>query len=130
MSRSNGEFPTYKKLNIDPDEWPADYFDTARQCVGCAFLWPHPHIFDPSPCCNVETELVEGSPDIRWPDAVKRLHQARFSRWYDEYNEGLEDEQLAWEEVLSHGELDQLKIEQAIEKIQIPEREPYDGIGH
>lgn len=130
MSRSDGEFPTYTKLEIDPDTWPADYFDKARMCVGCGLHWPHPHLFDPSPCCNCETEVIESAPDMRWPDAVKRLHEARFDRWYEDYNDGLEDEQLAWEGIISHGEFDEQKAQAAIDAIEIPEREPYKGVGH
>lgn len=130
MSRSDGKFPAYTKLEIDSEKWPPNYFDKARQCIGCGLLWPHPHLFDPSPCCDCETTVVENMPDMRWPEAVKRLHQVRFDRWYDEYNDGLEDEQLAWEEVISHGELDEEKAKEAIEAIQIPERTPYKGIGH
>jgi hypothetical protein len=130
MSRSDGKFPSYVKLEIDPDQWPENYHDKARQCVGCAKLWPHPHLFDPSPCCDCETEVVEATPDMRWPDAVHHLLEARFNRWYEEYNDGLADEQLAWEEVITHGEIDAEKTKKAIESIEIPDRGSYKGVGH
>jgi hypothetical protein len=123
MSRSDGQYPPYTKLEIDADRWPENYYDKTRQCAGCGMLWPHPHLFEPSPCCNCETEVIDGAPDIRWPDAVKRLHEARFERWYDEYNDDLADEQLAWEDVISHGEFDEQKAQMAIEAIEIPEQE-------
>lgn len=130
MSRSDGQFPPYTKLQLDPNEWPSDFFTKSRECVECGFLWPHPHVFDPTPCCNAGANIVDVAPDIRWPDALKRLLEARFNLWYEEYNDGLADEQLDWESVLSHGEVDEEKAQRAIDSIQIPEREPYKGIGH
>jgi len=130
MSRSDGKFPVYTRLDIDVEEWPQGYYEKARQCEGCGLKWPHPHVFDVSPCCDAKTMLIEDAPDMRWPDAVKALHEARFTRLYEEYNDGVQDDQLDWDGVLSHGELDEKKVEEAINKIEIPEREPYKGIGH
>lgn len=97
MSRSSGKFPRYTKLKIDPDEWPANYFGSCRYCDVCEMCWPTSHLFTACPKCGEETVIDEQrSPDIRWPDAVKELLTSRFEALYDQYNEGLTDEQLAW----------------------------------
>lgn len=117
MSRYDGSFPKYVKLDLHSDEWPLGYWDQARECSSCGFHWPHPHLFEPSPCCNEPTNLIDGSPEIRWPEAISRLLLARFNRWYEEYNEGVSDEQLPWEDVKTGGHYDEEKAKAEVEQL-------------
>lgn len=117
MSRRDGLFPTYKKLEVFPDEWPLGYWDKSRECSACAFMWPHPHVFEPSPCCDEPTNLVDGPPEIRWPEALIKLQQARFEKFYHEYNEGITDEQLPWEDLKSDGHYDEDKAKAEVEEL-------------
>jgi hypothetical protein len=117
MSRHDGSFPEYTKIDVSPDEWPLGYWEKARECTGCGFNWPHPHLFEPSPCCNEPTNLIDGTPGLRWPEAVAKLLSVRFERWYDEYNEGVSDEQLPWEDLKTNGDFDEDKAKAEVEQL-------------
>lgn len=99
MPRSDGTFPRYTKLEIDPELWPANYWESSRRCQGCEISWPNTHLFNTCPDCGGPTAVDSTTaPDIRWPDAVSRLLASRFERFYETYNEGINDEQLTWDE--------------------------------
>jgi hypothetical protein len=117
MSRSDGTFPNYVRLDIDPDVWPEDYWNRAFVCKGCGTAWPATHLFDPSPCCNAMGWPVDAPPEMRWPEAVAALKAARFGAIYDEWNEGVDDEQLAWAELMTDGELDDSKLSAEIDRL-------------
>jgi hypothetical protein len=53
---------------------------------------------------------------MRWPEAVWLLLEFRFGKFYDEWNEGIEDDELDWVELRANGELDDNKIAAAIEE--------------
>ena len=102
MSRRDGVFPPYVKLDLDKEVWQPklpDYYDQSRCCNNCGTGWPNLDYFRMSPCCNDITTIVPGGPDMRWPDAVDALQKFRFEKYYDKYNDGLSDEELAFEEV-------------------------------
>lgn len=116
MSRMDGKYPTYNKLEIDKDNWPVDYWEGSRLCEVCATQWPRYDIFDTSPCCGSNTVLDrEIGPEMRWPTAVERLLQFRFDEWYEEWNAGLTDEQLAWHPETIEQEINEFK--QALEAV-------------
>lgn len=117
MSRTDGKFPTYTKLDVSPDEWPLSYWDKSRQCSSCGFQWPHPHIFEPSPCCSEPTNLIDSPPELRWPEAVSKLLNARFEKFYFEYNAGVDDEQLPWDDVKTNGHYDEKKAKAEVEQL-------------
>lgn len=112
MSRTDGVFPKYTKLDISLDDWPKGYWDKSRECSLCGTKWPHPHIFEPSVCCEEPTNLVEAPPDSRWPEAVAQLLTARFDKLYDEYNEGLEDDQLTFADEAK------IEVEELVKEVQ------------
>lgn len=116
MSRSDGRFPKYNKLEVDAAQWPEAYYDKSQKCAECGTAWPHPHIFKPSPCCDAPTKLQHGPPDMRWPDALKLLHEARFERVYEQWNEGKSDEDLEREELQHIAET--LTDEDAAEEVE------------
>ena len=93
MGRSDGNFPPYDRLDIDPLRPPEGYWEGARKCQECERLWPNYMIFDPSPCCDSDTLVVtdENVGDLSWREACKALLDARFRRWYNEWNEDKED---------------------------------------
>ena len=102
MNRTDGKFPAYEKIEIDPEVWPTNYWDSSLKCPSCATLWPNQVLFIMTPCCKVKAKINTGeAPDMRWPEAVKRLLTARFERIYDEWNEGYTDEQLLMEDELA-----------------------------
>lgn len=116
MSRMNGQYPTYNKLDIDKEEWPQDYWEGARICEVCAMQWPRFDIFSTSPCCGSNTAPDrEIGPEMRWPTAVERLLHFRFTEWYEEWNAGLTDEQLAWSNEAVEEEIQDFK--QALEAV-------------
>jgi len=127
MSRSDGRMPAYIPLDIDKDLWPANYWDNSRRCTGenCGLKWPDTHLFTTSPCCKSNTIREEGPPDIRWPEAVSRLLHLRFERFYEEWNEGRSDEELAWEDVKTGGEYDHNKASKEVDRfIEDASRQP------
>ncbi len=95
MGRSTGVFPRNIRLDIDPAKWPDNYYDRSYQCTECGENWPHTHLFSAkSMCCDANTQSKKESPSMRWPDAVFSLLSKRFDRFYDEYNEGITDDEL------------------------------------
>lgn len=97
MSRSDGEYPGYIKLQIDPKRPVEGWNDGARRCIACKKAWPNLALFSPSPCCNANAGVVSSAePDMSWESAVKSLLHARFERYYEKWNEGASDEQLMW----------------------------------
>lgn len=99
MSRSTGTFPRYTKLEISPNDWPKNYYNSCRYCEVCEFNWPASHLFIDCPFCGERTDIDDANPpDIRWPDAINHLLNARFEKFYEKYNEDLTDEQLIWED--------------------------------
>lgn len=118
MSRSDGTFPHYLKLEVDSEQWPSNYFDSSRYCDVCEMRWPSSHLFVSCPRCGEATEIDQSNaPDLRWPEAVKELLIARFNYYYDEYNEGLSDEQLAWEEIKQNDDFDFESLDSEVEKL-------------
>lgn len=117
MGRSDGQFPQYVKADIDAERWPAEYWDSSRKCNVCDIAWPNDANFHTSPCCQSNTTLYDGPPDMRWPEAVNKLLQTRFNAWYDEYNEGVSDDILAWEDIKTNGEIDDKKVKQQVNQL-------------
>ncbi len=112
MPRSDGKFPKYHRVDIDPEIWPNKYWDASRWCPSCETHWPHIFIFAKSPCCGIETEIdEENAPDMRWPDAVKAYLTSRFEHLYDKYNEGLSDQDLVYEDAKEQADFDFDKID-------------------
>jgi hypothetical protein len=108
MGRSDGSFPSYKKLDVHPAEWPKNYYHSSRSCIQCGLRWPDQEIFSPTPCCNSRTLKSELAPEMRWVEACKRILESRFDEFYEEYNEGLTDDQLILDEVVKNGRFEGL----------------------
>lgn len=97
MSRSDGEFPLYTKLDYNVDDPPEGWNQGCRRCATCKKNWPNIPGFSPSPCCNYQTGIVaDGTPDMSWQDAYRELMNFRFDRFYEKYNEGASDVELCW----------------------------------
>lgn len=97
MSRSDGSFPVYNKLDLDKDHPRKDWDEGCRRCIQCGKSWPNISSFSPSPCCSVAAGTVGNmSPDMSWKEAVIALHTSRFERIYSVWNEDMSDEQLSW----------------------------------
>lgn len=116
MSRSDGTFPPYYRVDLDPNVWPQKYWDSARRCLGCELRWPNTLSFELCPHCGAGTEVSQSPPDMRWPEAIRELLKFRFETWYEAYNDGLTDEQIVWEDVKTNGEIDDQKIKRAVEE--------------
>jgi hypothetical protein len=117
MGRSNGEFPEYQKVEINPDIWPSKYWDRSRQCKYCKRKWPNTFHFKQSPCCYHDTEIINSPPDLRWPEATQKLLESRFEEVYIEWNEGISDEKLEWEDIKTNGEVDEAKVSNEVSKL-------------
>ena len=117
MARSDGRFPLFSKFKLDKNVWPQGYWDTARACVKCGVRWPNHSAFAPTPCCRSSTSTQDGSPDMRWPEAVFSLYDAKFEELYNIWNEGRSDEELAWEEVKTQGQIDTNKVNEQVDKL-------------
>lgn len=117
MTRSDGRFPLFSKYKLDKDTWPQNYWDINRTCSKCGKSWPHIIHFSPSPCCRANASTMEGPPDMRWPEALAALYEAKFDELYDIWNEGRSDEELAWEEVKTQGQLDDKKVGEEVDKL-------------
>ena len=119
MSRRSGAFPTYEKLDFHPDIWPDYYYESSKQCAKCGFKWPNiREIEDSSPCCGGILVAGDETPSLRWPDMIEFLKKCRFEKFYDEWNEGVEDDQLIWEEMKDqNGDLDQNKVNELLGKL-------------
>jgi len=117
MSRTDGKFPGYTKLDISAEDWPDKYWEKSRACAECGYRWPYPHLFQPSPCCGAFTTLIDEAPSLRWPEAVSRLFHERFEKFYDEYNEGLTDDKLDWEDLKTDGHYDEQKGAAAVDAL-------------
>lgn len=99
MSRSDNIFPKYVKLKIDATNPPHDLWERGgKNCVACGIKWPNYSVFNPSPCCNATTSVVQVGPEMPWTEAVKRLLKARFERYYEKWNDSVTDEALLWDE--------------------------------
>lgn len=95
MSRSTGSFPHYTKIDVDPNEFPKDYWNASQVCPNCETRWPSSHLFSITPCCGEKATVdTHAAPDMRWPDAIKSLLTVRFENFYEKYNEGKSDDQL------------------------------------
>lgn len=98
MSRTNNTFPKYVKLKVDAANPPHDLWERGgRKCVKCGINWPNYSIFNPSPCCDATTGVVQNSAEMPWSEAVKRLLNARFERYYEKWNEDVTDEALLFD---------------------------------
>jgi len=96
MSRSTGTFPSYTRIDLDPEHWPADYWGSSLVCQACETRWPSHDLFKRSPCCDIGTQLDENNaPDMRWPDAIKAHLTRSFEQFYEQYNEGTTDQELS-----------------------------------
>jgi hypothetical protein len=111
MTRSDGKFPVYKKLKVDPKRPPEGWRDNgARRCLACGKGWPNMPIFAPSPCCGQQAGIVvDANPDVTWPEAVHALLQARFERFYQQWNEDATDEDLLYSEEEIEKSLDEIQ---------------------
>lgn len=99
MSRKTQTFPKYVKLKIDQDSPPADLWERgSRKCQKCDTKWPCYSIFNPSPCCDSNTEVLTSDPEMTWREAVKRLLKGRFERYYEKWNDDVTDEALVWDQ--------------------------------
>lgn len=97
MSRSDHTFPSYIKIDLDPDKPKAGWDSGCRRCSKCSMSWPNVPVFSPSPCHNVAAGIVKSAkPEMSWHDAVLALFKARFDKYYEKWNEGLSDEELYW----------------------------------
>lgn len=95
MSRTDGKFPRYIKLDIDQDNWPDNYWSSSRFCRECGTHWPNTHLFETCLNCDISTSVDTYSPpEMRWPDAITSLLTYRFEKLYEIYNEGIDDKQL------------------------------------
>ena len=97
MTRSDGKYPEYLKLDIDPENSPGNYWRVgALECKACQKLWPNNKVFHGlSLCCNAEmTKRKDEVPDVTWREATKDLLYRNFEVFYAEWNEGVEDQQL------------------------------------
>lgn len=97
MARTNQRFPSYDKIGIDPDDVPEDFWTIgSRRCISCGVRWPNNHYFVWCPDCNKGTRKVDSAPDMSWREAVSHLLRARFESLYEEWNENISDDQIAW----------------------------------
>lgn len=126
MPRSDGNFPSYVRLKIDPDLWPDNYWDESRRCIGCERHWPNTHLFEICPGCGRKTGKVASAPDMRWPEAISALVTSRFEALYEIWNEGVEDEQLEWEDVKTDGKLDNNKLQEVVDNFLGNVKEPQE----
>lgn len=117
MARSDGKFPSYTKLRIDPKKWPEHYWDSSLSCTSCDKRWPNTHLFKTCVDCGGKTTQVEDAPNVRWPEAVSAILHARFESLYEIWNEDVPDEKLEWEDVKTNGELDKAKVTSAVEEL-------------
>lgn len=100
MSRLDGTYPSYVKLDIDASHPPKGWNDGARRCEHCNKDWPNLSLFSPSPCCGANAGIVSTAiPDMTWPLAVKMLLTHRFEKWYERWNDGASDEDLVWMDI-------------------------------
>lgn len=104
MTRSNGKFPVYRKLDIDTVHSPEDFLTTgARRCLKCDVNWPNYKIWERCPrdgsvtrAYFYEMEDDEGlrvmaHPDMEWREAVHELLELQFEKLYENWNEGQGD---------------------------------------
>jgi hypothetical protein len=124
MGRLEGTYPTYSKIDVDPQEWPDSYWESSRECPKCKKQWPAIGLFHESPCCGATTILAEEVPDMRWPEAVTALLTYRFNKWYDEYNENVDDDKLPWTDITTNGQFDETKAQAEVEALLDDVQEP------
>jgi hypothetical protein len=97
MSRTDGTYPSYVKVNLDAAHPKDGWNDGCRRCSNCGKSWPNVAVFSPSPCHNVVAGIVKsGTPDMPWAKAVSELRHAKFERYYEKWNDGASDEELYW----------------------------------
>ena len=100
MSRSDGTFPQYVKLDYSKSEAPENWNDGVRRCKECKKNWPNLPEFSPSPCCNCQAGTVSDAlPDMDWETAYIELVRFRFDRVYEKWNDGATDIELAWSSI-------------------------------
>lgn len=98
MSRKDRLFPKYVKLEIHPENPPADLYERgSKRCAKCGTHWPAYSIFLPTPCCNQNAESTDHPPDMPWFVAVKKLHSSRFERYYEKWNDDVTDESILFD---------------------------------
>ncbi len=85
---------TYQRIEVDPEKWPAGYFQSSRHCPLCHIRWPNEgEWFDHCPKCEAPTESKSTkAPTVRWPDAVNSLLKANFDKFYEEWDSQEEEE--------------------------------------
>jgi hypothetical protein len=97
MPRSDGKYPHYVKLDVDPHNPPDGWDEGCRRCIVCKKNWPNIAVFSPSPCCNQQAGIVaDGMPDVNWKEAVHYLLHSKFDKFYERWNEEATDEELRW----------------------------------
>jgi hypothetical protein len=117
MSRTDGTYPSYVRLDIDANNPPKDWNDGARRCEYCTKDWPNVSTFSPSPCCGANANIVStATPDMTWPLAVKMLLTHRFDKWYERWNDGASDEDLTWVQAIEVPYSEQ-ELEEGLEEI-------------
>jgi hypothetical protein len=120
MTRTNRLFPKYVKLEIDPDNPPSDLYERgSRRCLKCSMRWPAYSIFLPTPCCNQNAELIQDPPDVTWAKAVQMLHQMRFERYYEKWNDNVTDEVILFDDSIEIPlfDFDEEQLREGLEEI-------------
>lgn len=127
MSRSDGSFPSYVKMDLDPQQPRPGWNKGCRRCSNCGRNWPNVAVFSPSPCHDVDAGIVSTSaPDMTWSVAVHELLDAKFEKYYDRWNEGLSDEELYWT-VDSSTSVSESEINEGMKEIEnlLIDRQPH-----
>lgn len=115
MSRTDGNFPPYSKLEYSKQNPPDGWNVGSRRCIGCKKDWPNVADFSPSPCCNYQAGVVaDGFPDMDWETAYIELMRFRFERYYEKWNDGATDIELCWN---THESISEQEISEGLEKL-------------
>ena len=131
MSRRDGNYPPYAKLEYSKNDPPEGWNDGARRCIGCKKDWPNVPEFSPSPCCNYQAGIVaDALPEMTWDTALTELKRFRFERFYEKWNDGASDIELCWN---NHEPISDEVISEGLEKLNsfiasMEEQEAHDSI--
>lgn len=105
LTRYDGTFPHYTKLEYNKSSPPQGWNEGARRCMECKRDWPNLPEFSPSPCCNMQAGVVsDASTEMTWADAYGALMLFRFERIYEKWNDGMTDVELIWTSNESYNE--------------------------
>ena len=115
MTRLDGIYPEYTKIETTAEDWPVNYWDSSLTCGKCETHWPDNKLFQLSPCCGAPSKRTDNVPDMRWPEALFRLQEMRFNTFYEIWNAGYTDDQLTMEaEHIDDAEIKTLLEEQIL----------------